>query len=106
MGTRRLYLSGVIDMEKEVIDNDADGKLHDDQLMVTKRVAATQRDCPIKIDYVIERIIERYKFERPVLPFAQILGIITLKRIKPNKLNAHMLLFHRRVNTFDEQKLT
>ena len=47
--TRRLELSGQMNMEKNLPDGDADGELHGDQLLVAKRVAAARRGGAIQI---------------------------------------------------------
>ena len=55
--TRCLELAGVMDMEEELPDGNADGELHGDQLLVAERVAAARPGCAIRIGDVIERIL-------------------------------------------------
>ena len=102
--TRRLKLAGAINMEEQLPDGDADGKLHGDQLLFAERVAAARPGGAIRMGDVIERIIARDNLERPVSPPARMPAPPTPERAGPSELNAHLPPFHRRVDSFDEDE--
>ena len=102
--TRRLEVAGAIKMEVELPDGDADGKLHGDQLLVAKRVAAARPAGAIRMVQVIERIIARDNLERPLSPLAWMPAPPTPQRAWPSGLNAHLPTFRRRVDSSDEDK--
>ena len=102
--TRRLELAGVIEMEEELPDGDADGELHGDQLLMAERVAAARPGGAIRMGDVIERIIARDNLERPVSPPARMLAPPTQQRAGPSGLNAHFPPFRRRVDSSDENE--
>ena len=92
-------------MEEELPNGDADGKLYNDQLLITERVAAERPGGTIRMSDVIERIIARDNFERPVSPLARMPATYPTQRAGPSGLNAHMLPVRRRVDSFDKEKL-
>ena len=71
--TRRLELAGALEMEEkeELPDGDSDCELHDDQLLVAERVAASRSGGAIRIGDVIEWIIARDNLARPISPPAR-----------------------------------
>ena len=102
--TRRLEVAGVMDMEEELPDGDADGELHGDQLLVAERVAAARPGGAIRMGDVIERIIARHRLERPVSPPARMPAPPTPQRAGPSGRNAHAPPFRRRVDSSDEEE--
>ena len=66
--TKRLELAGAMEMEEELPDDDANGELHGDQLLMAKRVASARPGGDIQMGDVIKRIIARGNFEWPVSP--------------------------------------
>ena len=102
--TRRLKLAGAMDVEEKLPNGDADGELHSDQLLVAEQVAAARPGNAIRMGDVIERISACDNFGRPVSPPARMPAPVTPHRAGPSKLNAHLLLFRRRVDSFDEDE--
>ena len=102
--TKRLKLAISMEMEEKLLDGDADGKLHDNQLLMAERMASARPGCAIRMGDVIERIIARDNFERPVSPPARMPAPPMQQRARPSKLNAHLPPFRRRVDSFDEDK--
>ena len=102
--TRRLELAGAMDMEEELYDGDADGKLHGDQLLVAERVAAARSGRAIRMGDVIERIIARDNLERPDSPPARMPAPLTPQPAGPSGLNAHLPPFRRRVDSSNEDE--
>ena len=102
--TRRLKLAGAMDMEEELPDGVAYSELHGDQLLVAERVAAARPGGAIRMGNVIERIIARDNFDRPVSPPSRMLAPLTQQRARPSGLNAHLPPFLRRVDSSDEDE--
>ena len=102
--TRRLELAGEMEMEEELPDNDADGELHGDQLLMAEKVAAARPCGAIRMNEVIEQIIAREYFERFVSPPARMPAPPTEQRAGPSGLNAHLPPFRRRVDSSDEDE--
>ena len=101
--TRRLELANALDME-ELPDGDADGELNGDQLLVAERVAAARPGSAFRMGDVIERIIARDNFERPILPPARMPEPSTPQCAGPSRLNAHLPPFRRRIDSSDEDE--
>ena len=93
-----------MDIKEVLLDGDADGELHGDQLLVAQRVAAARPGGAIRLGEEIERIIARDNHERPVSPPAQMSTPPTPQRVGPSGLNAHMPPFRRRVDSSDEEE--
>ena len=65
--TKSLKLAGAMDMEKKLPNNDADGELNSDQLLVAERVAAALFGGGIRICDIIQPIKARDILKRLVL---------------------------------------
>ena len=102
--TRRLELAGAMEMVEELPDADADGELHGDKLLMAERLAAAGPGGAIRMGDVIERIIASDTLERPVSPPVRMPGPTTQQLAGPSRLNAHLPLFRRRVNSFDKDE--
>ena len=102
--TRRLELAGIMSMEEELPDGDADGELHGDQLLVAERVTAARPGGAIRMGEVIERIIARDNLEPPNSPPARMPAAPTPQRAGPSGLNAHLPPFRRRVDSSDKDQ--
>ena len=102
--TRRLELVGAKEMEEKLITGDAKGELHGDQLLMAEQIAAVRLGGVIRMGEMIERIIARDNLERPVSPPVQMPALPTPERAKPSRLNAHLPLFCRRVDSSDEDE--
>ena len=102
--TRRLELAGVLDMEEELPDGDADGELNGDQLLLAERVAAARPGGAIRMGDVIERIIARDHLERPISSPARMPEPPTPQRTGPSGLNVHLPPFRRRIDLSDEDE--
>ena len=100
----RFELAGAMEIKKELPDGDADGKLHGDELLVAERVAAARPGGVIRTGDVIERIIARHNLTRPVSPPARMQAPATPQCAGPSGLNAYLLPFRRRVDSFDEEE--
>ena len=94
---KRFQLSGQMDMEEELPDDDADGELHGEKLLVAKRVAAARLGGAIQMGEVIEGIIARDNLERPISPPALMPEQPRPQRAGPSELNAHLQPFCRRI---------
>ena len=92
-------------MENKLPDGDADGELHDDQLLVAERLAAARPGNAIQMGDVIELIIARDNLTRPVSPPARMPAPPTPQRAGPCGLNAHLPPFRRRIDSSDEELL-
>ena len=66
--TRRLNRVGVMGMDEELHDSDAEGEVQGVKLLVVKRVAAARMDGAIRMGDVIERIIAHDNIEQPMSP--------------------------------------
>ena len=64
---QRLKLAGAVNVEEKFPDNDEDGELHTDQILMAERVTIARPCCSIKMGDVIERIIASDHLERLVL---------------------------------------
>ena len=102
--TNRFERAGEMKIEDKLPDNDADGELHGDQLLMAERVIASRFGGAIRISNVLGRIIVRNNLERPLLPFAQMAAPISPERAEPSGLNAFFLPFRRRVNSSNKPK--
>ena len=102
--TKRLELASAMEMEEELLDGDADGELHGDQLLMAEQVAAARPGGAIRMNEVIERIIARDNLEQPVSPPAQMPEPPIQQRAMPSGLNAHLPPFRRRVDSSDEDE--
>ena len=69
--TRRLELAGAMEMDEELPNGDADGEIYGNQLLVAERVAVARPGGAIRMNDVIDRIIARDNFERPISPPAR-----------------------------------
>ena len=96
--TRRFELAGAIEIKQELSNNNADGELHGDQLLMAERDAHARLGRVIRMGKVIERIIARDNIEQPVSPPARMLAPTTQQRAGLIGLNAHLPPFRRRLN--------
>ena len=96
--TRRLEFAGKMEILKKLLNGDADGKLLNEQLLIIEQMAAARPNGAFQISDVIERIIARDNFERPVLLLAPMPVPQKSQRAKPSKLNDDMLHFCRFVD--------
>ena len=99
--TRRLKHAGANEVEEELLDGDAEGELHGDQLLVAERVAAARQGGAIRMGEVIERIIARDNLDRPVSPPDRMPETPTMQRAGPSGLNAHLPPFRCRLDSSD-----
>ena len=102
--TKRLEHAGAMEMEEELPDGDANGELHGDQFLIAERVTSARPGGAIRMGDVIEQIIARDNLERPVSPPARMPAPPTQQRAGPSGLSAHLPLFRRRVDSFDEDE--
>ena len=79
-----------MEMEEELPDGDADGELHEDQLLMAERVAVARLGGAIRMGELIEQIIVRENLERPVSLPARLLAPSTPECSGPSTLNAHL----------------
>lgn len=55
--TGRIQKTGVMNMDKDLNDGDADGKLQNDQLLMAARVAAARLYEAVRMNDVIEHLL-------------------------------------------------
>ena len=101
---RRLELAGAMEMEEKLLDNGAERELHGDQLLMAERIAAARSGGAIRMNEVIEQIIARDNFGRPVSPPARMPAPPTQQRTGPSGLNANSVPFRLRADSFDEDE--
>ena len=67
-------------------------------------MAAARLGGAIRMNEVIERIIARDNLVKPVSPPARMPAPLTPQRAGPSGMNAHLPLFRRNVDSFDEDE--
>ena len=95
---RHLELAAAIDIVEELPDGVADGELHNNKLLVAKRVAAARPGGAIQMVDVSEPVIARDNIELQVPPAVRMPALPTPQQAGPSGLNAHAPQFRRRVD--------